>query len=125
MAAIIGPINNPRIPNCIMPASVDRTVIKVWSSALLWFIVLESFLIIKGRKKLSIKVPANITPKNKIISALPASPTANKYKDSITDKSSPLLGDNKDLLYHHLFPREVSLIQIGLLAIWQVAILKL
>jgi hypothetical protein len=29
MAAIIGPINNPRIPNWIIPASVDKTVIKV------------------------------------------------------------------------------------------------
>ena len=89
MAAIIGPINSPRMPNWIIPASVAKTVIKVWSSALLWFIVLESFLIIKGRKKLSIKMPANITPKNKIISALPASPTANKYKDKGSQTSRP------------------------------------
>ena len=89
MAAIIGPINSPRMPNWIIPASVAKTVIKVWSSALLWFIVLESFLIINGRAKLSIKVPANTTPKNKIINALAVSPMANRYSDKGSQTSRP------------------------------------
>jgi len=30
IAAIIGPMKRPNMPNLMIPASVDRTVIRVW-----------------------------------------------------------------------------------------------
>jgi hypothetical protein len=34
MAAMIGPMKRPKIPNLMIPASVERTVIRVWLSGL-------------------------------------------------------------------------------------------
>jgi hypothetical protein len=66
IAAIIGPRNNPIIPNCITPASVDRTVRRVWSRALEGPELVENFLITTGLIKLSIINPI-MTPPNRTI----------------------------------------------------------
>lgn len=62
----------------MIPARVDKTVIRVWLRALWWFIELDNFLIIIGLRKLSMSVPAKIAPKKTMINALTVSPVANK-----------------------------------------------
>ena len=78
IAAIIGPMKRPKIPNLMIPASVERTVIRVWLRGLWCFIELESFVIITGLKRLSMTVPAIMAPKIIIIRALVGSPMANR-----------------------------------------------
>ena len=78
MAAMMGPINKHKMPNLIIPASVERTVIKVWLSGLWCFIELESLVIMTGLNRLSITVPAMIAPKNMMMNAPVVSPIANK-----------------------------------------------
>jgi hypothetical protein len=78
MAAMIGPMKRPKIPNLMIPASVERTVIRVWLSGLWCFIELESLMIITGLKKLSMIVPAIMAPKIIIIIALVGSPIAKR-----------------------------------------------
>ena len=34
IAAIMGPINKPKMPNLMIPASVERTVMRVWFNGL-------------------------------------------------------------------------------------------
>jgi len=73
----------------MIPARVDRTVIRVWLRALWWFIELDNFLIIIGLRKLSIKVPASIAPKKIMMKALVVSPIANKYSDKGSQTNNP------------------------------------
>ena len=53
MAAMMGPINKPKMPILMIPASVERTVIKVWLSGLWCFIELESLVIMTGLNTVS------------------------------------------------------------------------